>query len=522
MQPSVTVKPRVRVPAGRQAMSVIPEVETAHHAASWRAKDLASWLPTRISPDAALNPELDTIVARADDLARNNGIAAGAERTLIDNVVGPRVSLKPNPDRIALGRNADWAHDWSRQVESQWASFADTVWFDATQRLTFHAATRLLFRTIASAGEALALPLWLTDRGSRWNTTIQLIDPARLSNPNQRSDTATLRGGIEIDRYGAPIAYHVRKSHPGDLFGTMMLPSGEWERIPAYMPWGRTRVLHIFDPDRIGQNRGKPLVTGIMRQFKMFDHYMTEEVRQAVLNAMIFAALETPLDQQGIVEMMGGDTGALGDYSSALKEWRVQMRGGAIIPIPPGTKLSPFIPTRPASALDAFATVMLRYIGTGLNMPYELVFKDFSKTNYSSARAALLEAWRYFGSCRQFIADSWSSPIYELWFEEAVNRGGIIPDCSPSDFYSNRVAWTRCKWICAGRGWVDPVKEADAAVIRMRNGLSTLEDECAEQGRDWHDTQDQLAREMKHRVELGLPEFSASAPAAAPQQQEAA
>lgn len=500
---TLPAKPRIRVPAGRAMVAAIPEVETAHHAASLNAKDMASWQPFRLSPDSALLSELDTIVARSDDLARNNGISSGAERTLVDNVVGPRIACKPNPDRIALGKDAEWASEWSRTVESMWSTFADTNWFDAGLRYTFHSGTRLAFGSIISAGEALALPLWNVHPDSKWKTAIQFVDPARLSNPNNRMDTDRLRGGIEIGQYGAPEAYHIRKTHPGDLLtGVFSLAAGEWERIPAYMPFGRQRVIHLFDPQRIGQTRGKPLITSVARQFKMLDHYMREELRLAVLNAMIFATLETPLDQETQVELLGGDK--LKDYQASLNEWRVQMKGGAMIPTPPGTKMNPFIPTRPANGLDSFATVMLRYIATGLNLPYELIFKDFSKTNYSSARAALLEAWRYFNACRQMLFDGWAAPVFQLWFEEAVNKG-LIPDCTPDSFYSNQIAWTRAKWICAGRGWVDPTKEADAAAIRMQNGLSTLEDECAEQGKDWRDVLEQRAREDVLRNELGLP-----------------
>lgn len=51
--------------------------------------------------------------------------------------------------------------------------------------------------------------------------------------------------------------------------------------------------------------------------------------------------------------------------------------------------------------------------------------KDFSKTNYSSARAALIEAWRFFNGRRSWIINYWAKPVFELWLEESVNRGLI-------------------------------------------------------------------------------------------------
>jgi len=126
--------------------------------------------------------------------------------------------------------------------------------------------------------------------------------------------------------------------------------------------------------------------------------------------------------------------------------------------------------------------------------------KDFSKTNYSSARAALLEAWRYFLGRRAWLVRYWINPIYELWMEEAVNNGAI----DAPDYYGNRYAYLRARWIFAGRGWVDPVKEAEAAGTRMNYGLSTLEAECAEQGLDYEEVMEQRAYERKKMTEMGL------------------
>ncbi|WP_156509106.1 phage portal protein, partial [Oleiphilus sp. HI0132] len=154
----------------------------------------------------------------------------------------------------------------------------------------------------------------------------------------------------------------------------------------------------------------------------------------------------------------------------------------------------------PNSAYSSFVENILRHIGTGLNLPFELLMKDFSKTNYSSARAALMEAWRYFIGRRHWLATYWAKPVYELWLEEAVNKGLI----EAPGFYQNKALWCRCKWIGPGRGWIDPVKEAKASKIRLETGLSTLEDECATQGLDWEEVLEQRAREQAKMRELGL------------------
>ncbi|KZZ75088.1 portal protein [Oleiphilus sp. HI0132] len=471
--------------------------DTAHRGASLSARELSSWRPMAGSPDADLLDELSTLVSRSRDLARNHGVAAGAIQTLVDNVVGTGLRLSALPDYKALGKDKDWADSWSRKTEALWRSWAETTDCDAARNLTFNGLTTQMFRSGLINGEALALPLWLPQRNQTFATTIQLVEPDRLGNPNDRLNDRKIRGGIEVDVYGAPLAYWIAKTHPGDqLLGVAGLGQ-EFERIPARTRFGRQRVIHVHDKERTGQNRGKPIFTSIMPLFKMLDHYERSEMQAAVVNAMIAAFIETPLDGESISEMFGGSAE---DYMAARNEWQVKLQGGAVIPIFPGDKVAPFTPSRPNSAYSSFVENILRHIGTGLNLPFELLMKDFSKTNYSSARAALMEAWRYFIGRRHWLATYWAKPVYELWLEEAVNKGLI----EAPGFYQNKALWCRCKWIGPGRGWIDPVKEAKASKIRLETGLSTLEDECATQGLDWEEVLEQRAREQAKMRELGL------------------
>lgn len=469
--------------------------DTSHASASRMARELSSWQPNNGSADSDLLPELSTIVARSRDLARNHGVASSAIQTLADNVVGVGFRLYSRPDYKLLSQSNEWAENWQTKVESLWRSWAETFNCDAGLGLNFNGLTTQVFKSCLINGEALALVLWLKDRP--FATSIQLIEPDRLSNPKGCPDSKYLRGGIEIDKFGTPVAYYVRKGHPGDYW--VGGNGDEWEKIPAKTSFGRQRVIHVFDRERIGQTRGKPILSAIMPMFKMLDHYERSELQAAIVNAMIAAFIETPMDGESLNEMFGGNAD---DYLNAKKEWRVKLEGGSVIPVFPGDKVSSFTPSRPNSAYGTFIENVLRHIGTGLNIPYELLLKDFSKTNYSSARAALLEAWRYFNGRRAWLSAYWATPVYELWLEEAINKGLIEAPL----FYQNKYAYTRCKWIGPGRGWVDPVKEAQACKIRMESGLSTLEEECASQGLDWEEVLIQRAREKAKIKELGLEE----------------
>src|SRR6516225_4938146 len=251
--------------------------DTPFTGASWIRKQLSNWLPIRAAADAELLSDMGTLVARSRDLDRNTGIAAGAFQTIGDNVIGASLRLSSWPDYRALGKNADWAENWGRTVE------------------------------------ALALPLWM-DRPQlgQFKTCLQLIDADRLSNPGNMTPTLCLRGGVEMDTYGRPLAYYIRKisTWPAMFFPAIGGIAGEWECIPAETDWGRKRVLHIYQPDRVDQTRGKPLLTPVIEQFRMLDSYQRAELQSAIVNALVAGIIETPLDPATLAELMNGDPNA--------------------------------------------------------------------------------------------------------------------------------------------------------------------------------------------------------------------
>ncbi|UEX76801.1 phage portal protein [Sediminicurvatus halobius] len=467
---------------------------TAYHGAGRTAKELRDWNPMLASADADLLSELPNLVARTRDLGRNNGVAAGGIQTLVDNVIGTGLRMQAKPDYRTLGWSKEEADAWAEQVEREWRTFAETTECDAGGELDFAELQQLAFQSRLESAEALGVARWWpNDRNRRWATAIQMVDPDRLSNPQNMMDTATLRRGVELDRRGRRVAYHIRRTHPMDL--PFRVGKARWDRVPARMRRGRRLVIHAFERRRVGQHRGIPILSPVLAEFRMVDRYHRTELQSAVVNSLIAAFIQTTSSADQLAEAFGMN---FEEYANARKQWEGQLEGGAVFQLPPGDTMTAFKPERPNSAFDSFVKSTLRHIATAMNMPYELLLKDFSGTNYSSARAALLEAWRHFNGRRRFMATKWCQPIYELWLEEAVQRGII----DAPGFYENWHAYTRARWIGPGRGWVDPVKEAQAAVLRMEAGISTLEDECAEQGKDWEEVLEQQARERNLRSEL--------------------
>lgn len=477
---------------------------TAHAAASTASPDLSTWHASLQSPDADLLPEHETLVGRSIDLTRNNGIASGARQTYIDNVIGAHgLKLASRPIYKLLGQTKEWQREWSQTNEQWFSLWAGDCSCDVLGEQDFAEMTRSVAGSLWLTGEALALPYWNATPDSPFSTQILLIDPARVCNPQGRPDTATLRAGFQLDDLGRTVGIHVRNSHPGDRFN-WQFTSGKaaaWEYIPMRTDWGRRQVIYVADKDRIGATRSKPALTAVMKDFKMLAHYGTVELQTAIANALIAAFIKTPLDTDALVELFGGPEAAQ-KFLSERPNTNAKLKGGAVIPLRPGEDMIPFTPSRAGASFQQFVDVFHHTIAAGLNMPRELLLKDFSRTNYSSARAALLEVWRYFIAQRARVAKAFCQPVYELVQEEMVGKGML----QAPDYYKLRRAYTAARWIGAGRGWVDEVKEATAAQMRMESGLSTLEMEASIQGHDWEELLEQRATEKARMKELGLDE----------------
>lgn len=477
----------------------------AHQGASLDDARLADWTPSAGSADSDLLDELSILTPRARDLVRNHPVGSGASQTLKDNIIGHQLRLSSQPKYRMLGKKKKWQTKFGNQVEDQFATWADTTECDAARTQTLLGLTTQALNGALVNGDAFAIVHWIPRPNSTWSTRLQLIEADRVSTPPHLIASPNIRNGVEIDDKGAPVAYYVQKAHPGDSFRYFNRSQFEWERIPAFTEWGRRRVIHLFDKERAEQNRGKPLFTAVLREFKVSGDYLGSELHAAAANALISMFVESDLDPAVITQMLGGEDGdGLEKYwkDVASKTHNKKIKSGSIITAPIGTKVTSYNSSRPNVAFNGFMEAIMRQISAGLNIPYELLMKDFSKTNYSSARAALLEAWRYFQGRRRWVKDSWLDPIYALWFEEGVNLELI----DAPDFYQNNMAFAylNARWIFAGRGWVDQVKEAQAAKLRMDIGVTTLEAECADQGLDWEDVLDQRKRERDRMEELGL------------------
>jgi lambda family phage portal protein len=492
---------------GRKASVSLPDAQ--YRAASAQAQDLAAWNPHLGSADGDWLRDRDRSVARVRDLVRNDGHAHSAIVKTSDMLVGGGLRLSAKPDHRALGITPEQALEMGDRIEAEWSQFADDPLkrCDLHRRYTMSGIQMLFMKELRQTGEACGLMQWKPERGARYATCVQVVDPDRLSNPQDRMDTEFLRRGVALDEDGAPIGYWFRRAHPGDWM-TFSARSSQWDFVERETEWGRPVVIHAFEADRADQSRGVPDMASIVGEFRMLGEFRNLELANATINALFAAFIKSGLDPASAAEMLETSGGSIANMeltrAQHYSEAPVSLGGVRIPVLPIGDEISMNSDSRQTSEFASFQAAFLQSIATATGMSYEQLSMDWSKTNYSSARAALNEVWRWARARSRFFADSVMSPIYLAFLEEAFDKGYVdIPAGAPG-FHEMPAAYARAAWIGPPRGYVDPVKDAQGAQVRMETMTSTLEQECAEQGLDWRDVIAQRARERKELDDRGL------------------
>ena len=492
----------------------------ANEAADRYSRELATWNPPLRGADADILADKNITDARAMDMTRNDAFIQAGGSLHKDNIVGAMFLLNSKPVVKALGMDEAWATEFQEEVEAKFMLYAESYdnWIDASRRNTLTSMVRLAVGTYLACGEVLATSEWMRGRDRPYQTAIQMVEPHRLCNPgDQAYDFERVRGGIRFSAMGEPLGYFIRRGSPGLMWQAR--DAYKWSYVKARTPTGRPQVMHIMEQQRAGQSRGISQMVAALKEMRITKRFRDVTLQNAVVNASFAASIESEFPPAAVFESLGGgDVGAgVVDYATqflgAVQQFAGNARNMSIdgVRIPhlmPGTKLNMLPMGTPGGVGSEFESSLLRYIAANLDVSYEQLSKDYSETNYSSARAGMIETWKAMQSRKRMVADRLATTTFRLWFEEAVNLGDL--ECMKSAKLPNMYdrlmmeAYTNCDWIGAGRGQIDELKETQASVLKLKNGLGTYEEELGRQGKDWRTTFAQLKREKELMEELGI------------------
>jgi len=476
--------------------------DTAHRGASQRSRGLLDWgLTAPVDPNLETSYDLYALRARSADLVRNNPIAKGAINRIGLNVVGPGLSLHPTIDRETLGMSDDEGDAWERSVKSLFDKTAAYTDLDVRGTENFYGLQELAFRSILERGEVFATLPIIKRKGTMCDLRVHLVEADRVTNPQLSFDTLWRMAGVETDVNGLTLAYWMETTP------SWLNVVRTWERVLAFGPkTGRPNVLHLYTQQRIGDKRGVPLLSPVIEALKQISRYSEAELMGAVISAMFTVFIKTETGDDEDITRGARPEGAGGDDDDAQADHHVapmRMGNGAIVSLGPNESIDTADPKRPNPNYEPFVQAHIRQIGMAIGVPYEVLVQHFS-SSYSASRAALLEAWSYYGERRFWFASRFCQPVYEEWLAEMVLSGQVA---APGFFDSEQIRRAYClaEWIGTSAPQLDPMKEVNAAEERVNAGFSTLERETRMMnGSNWERNFQQRAKEEKKRKALGL------------------
>lgn len=455
------------------------------------------------------------IVKAARHVERFSEHVRGGLDKKADYTVGPRLMVRPTPEWDSLGVNdvaaqVKFQNDLAREFRL-WA-YDNRLLQDAEGHYDFGGLMWMALRNLQGPDGECAGVIHYDERrarryGTRWATYLSIIDPDRIETPPEYAGNDNVQDGKVLDPDGRMIGMFIRKYHPSDVVTSVP----KWALVDRETKTGRPVAFHWFVKTRASQLRGISTLVTIIKQTGMVDQFDDAYLAAAVINQMLATWIESPMPTEVVRENLApaasGASGTWGLFENKLGYYdKAKMRfGGAQIPVlPPGDKINMSAVNRAVDDPSAFRNGFLREFASSIGISFEQIANTFGDSNYSAARAAILDAWQGILKLRYQFGQHVASLVFDAVAEEAIVKGFVQLPAGAVPFYQARGAWTRCEWTGPGMPQIDPVKDANANKILLETKLTSRAAIIAERGENYVDVFDQIGKERAEAEERGF------------------
>ena len=489
-----TVSPR----AGTRRKAYRKKWEMASRLAAkyWESSDSdrfrgENWLTSKLSPDSAMEDELEEQAARAKDMYRNDGYAASFVDGRVNNIVGR--GIRPQA-RVALRKGVideAGAETINNQLDAVHRRYVKNVTRDGQ---SLWEVQRQVDRCLEMVGEAFVLFDHDPDAHRLLPLVMEVIDPQRIQTPPEQTNNPHVRLGIERDpKTKRVVAYYVRTTHPGDNKKVDF----KFRRIEKYHSSGRVQMVHLFEQIFPGQTRGFTPMSPILGELKDL-----KDIKEAILITEQIAAcfsvfVSSETNPEDFAEGSATETRSTGERIQDVEPGRITYLG-------PDEKVTVGTPN-PGNNVGTFLEYNLRGIAAGLQYPYELLTKNWSGLNYSSGRLSLIDGRISFGCRQQLIGEQLLDEYWKWFVAEVIIFAPDEIDIELLDYDREPWVFEMVTWVSPGWPWIDPTKEVQADALSIEGNLDTLQARLAARGLDLEETLTQRKREIDLLTKLGLP-----------------
>lgn len=444
-------------------------------------RTLMNWIPSLGSPrQEAITKDHITTEARAWDSYRKQSLARAAISRIPINSISDGLSVHPDINAEMLGCDPGEIEKLEDIAREEFTLYANTKDIDIRRMQNFSELQYQITTNVLVSGEFFCNTP--NRKFGLYSTKVQFIEPERICNKDLGPDTKLKIRGVNMDADGCPYSYDVLRDYPGEiLIGSEPYT---WDTVNVFSPYGRRRFIHglLQQEDRINLVRGESILVPIFEPLKNSDRLDEAEL----MGSLVSAFLAFFIENKSLDDELASPVDSFSDNDKQTSEYDfVNLGPAAMLELKDNKTIKPFTSSRPNAAYEAFSNAIAKKISACIGLPFEEILLNFN-SSYSSSRAALLAAWRYYKVKRKFIIDNFCQPVYEAWFDEAVSRG-ILPVKNYGD-ERRRLLYTQAKWRGDQRGSIDPLQEINAASKAIESGISSVPTEIENRGGDWEET----------------------------------
>lgn len=427
------------------------------------------------SADEEIKGALKVLRNRCRDLTRNNAYARRFINLAKANTVGDRgVTLQVK----ARNDNGSMDNIGNDQIEIAWKRWGRLGQCSVDGKVSWVDAQRLFIENLVRDGEVLVR---LVKYPNDFGFAIEFIESDLLDEEYnvQLPNGHRIRMGVELDQFNRPVAYHLFTSHPGD--NSTMWMGKSYNRIPA------EKMIHAFLPERAMQTRGAPWMASVIADLKMLHGYREAELIAARVGA----------SKMGFFTSPAGDGFTADDMDNKVPI--MEAEPATFHQLPAGVEFQQFDPTHPTGAFADFEKAILRGIASGLGVSYTSLANDLEGVSYSSIRQGALEDRDQWKIVQDFLIQHFVEPVYRAFLMSIMEKAVINIPASRFDKFAEATVFR-----ARGFQWVDPLKEMNASVVGLQNGLLSMQDIANQQGRDVEEIFDQIQAEKEMAERYGL------------------
>lgn len=449
-----------------------------------------SWPTTAGAINEDLARQLPTLRARARNMARNDEWAIGYLIRLDDNVLGAGGMALQMRIKNAAG---ELDKDANARLEEAFATWGKDC---EVSGLSWRDVESLALNAGPEDGELLYR--FRTGRGlGRYGIQLQILDPESLDVSLHRDYGGNrVRMGKEINDDGKAVAYWIKATRVGDdMSGALTV--GRHVRVPA------GELHHMYLTKHVGQLRGYPWLAGGARRL-----WMLHDFEQAAAVASSNAA-----KRQGFFYTEDGEapTGFADTIVSTVLE-TAKASGKVLTPdeitaivaaaekfnttmpgqfdtLPERTRFQAFESKWPDVNSEGFVKQNLRGWAAARGMTYHTLGNDMEAVNFSSGRIGIGGEREHFKRLQGLLQSWLHNPVVSTVLPYLVLGTPKLSGTRLADYQAG-VTW-------AGRRWpgIDPVKEATADEINLKNRTTSRRRIILQRGEDPEELDAEIAAE---------------------------